>query len=95
MQEKLLWLWQTPVHGLTNTGFDVVLVNTDDIAYKGTLDDLKTSICAAHAIGNRSRPAVVMKDIILHPLQLAQAAQLHADGVVLNSFYLGIFNVII
>ncbi|KAL8272522.1 hypothetical protein Esti_003521 [Eimeria stiedai] len=69
---------------LAQAGADVLLVATDHEAWGGTLRDLEEASRALRgAYDFASRPALLMKDLIIHPIQIAQAAEAGADGVYL------------
>ncbi|GBE61438.1 anthranilate synthase component II [Babesia ovata] len=70
-------------------GFDVIFVNTDETVYGGHISELHDCFLELRKLGRRVRPAIVMKDIVLHPIQIAQAAEYRADGVLLNALVLG------
>ncbi|AFZ79131.1 hypothetical protein BEWA_019770 [Theileria equi strain WA] len=74
---------------MASAGFDVIFVNTDEIVYGGHVQDLHKSFLELRKLGRRKRPAIVMKDIFLHPIQIAQATEYRADGVLLNASILG------
>lgn len=74
---------------MANAGFDVIFVNTDELYYGGHISELHRCFLELRKLGRRVRPAIVMKDIILHPIQIAQAAEYRADGVLLNAAILG------
>ncbi|KAK1938634.1 Indole-3-glycerol phosphate synthase [Babesia divergens] len=74
---------------MAQVGFDVIFVNTDDVIYGGHILELHKCFLELRKLGRRTRPAIVMKDIILHPIQIAQAAEYRADGVLLNAAILG------
>jgi len=68
---------------LTLCGTDALMVNTDEIEYKGCLNDLKDSVQAARTVKPLQTPACIAKDIIIHPVQIAQALEAGAAGVLL------------
>eukprot|EP00371_Babesia_bovis_P001358 XP_001610005.1 hypothetical protein [Babesia bovis T2Bo] len=74
---------------MAEVGFDVVFINTDETVYGGHVSEIYECFLELRKLGRRIRPAIVMKDIILHPIQVAQAAELRADGVLLNGPLLG------
>ncbi|PHJ21481.1 indole-3-glycerol phosphate synthase domain-containing protein, partial [Cystoisospora suis] len=66
-------------------GADILLVNTNKEGWGGCYDDLEDACKALRGAFNwADRPAVVMKDIIIHPIQIAQAVEAKADGVYLH-----------
>ncbi|CDR95360.1 hypothetical protein, conserved [Babesia bigemina] len=69
--------------------FDVIFVNTDETVYGGHISELHACFLELRKLGRRIRPAIVMKDIVIHPIQIAQAAEYRADGVLLNASVLG------
>ncbi|GFE54784.1 anthranilate synthase component II [Babesia ovis] len=74
---------------MAQVGFDVIFVNTDETVYGGHISELHECFLELRKLGRRTRPAIVMKDIFLHPIQIAQAAEYRADGVLLNGPLLG------
>eukprot|EP00375_Theileria_parva_P002158 XP_764835.1 hypothetical protein [Theileria parva strain Muguga] len=74
---------------MASVGFDVIFVNVDQINYGGHINDLNKVFLNLRKLGRTKRPAIVMKDIILHPIQIAQAVEMRADGVILNAAILG------
>ncbi|PFH36883.1 indole-3-glycerol phosphate synthase domain-containing protein [Besnoitia besnoiti] len=68
-----------------SAGADIILVNTNKEGWDGSYEDLKATTQALRSAYNwAERPAVVMKDIIIHPIQIAQAVEARADGVYLH-----------
>ncbi|KAF8822214.1 indole-3-glycerol phosphate synthase domain-containing protein [Cardiosporidium cionae] len=74
---------------MASHGFDVIFVNTDKENWGGDISDLEQSCNEVRKLRRMQRPAIVMKDIIIHPIQIALAIEKKADGVILNSFVLG------
>eukprot|EP01036_Dinobryon_divergens_P031432 gene31432-40828_t len=68
---------------LTKVNADAFLINTDEMEYGGKLSDLKESALAAKIARPQSPPSCIQKDIIIHPVQIAQALQNGATGVLL------------
>ncbi|XP_022588342.2 uncharacterized protein LOC34620504 [Cyclospora cayetanensis] len=69
---------------LAEAGADVLLMATDREAWGGCLEDLqKARKALTGAYTFSQRPALVMKDLVIHPIQIAQAAEAGADGVYL------------
>jgi indole-3-glycerol phosphate synthase len=69
---------------LAECGADVLMVATDGPCYGGSLEDLRMARAALHATrGDGERPPLVAKDLYIHPLQVAQAVEAGADGVLL------------
>ena len=70
---------------LADAGADVLMVNTDGPCYGGCLEDLAAvrATFPPDAEGQRSGPPIVAKDIIIHPVQIAQAVEKGAEGVLL------------
>ncbi|KAK2198012.1 bifunctional Aldolase-type TIM barrel/Ribulose-phosphate binding barrel [Babesia duncani] len=56
----------------TQLGFDVIFINTDEASYGGHIDELHRCFLELRKLGRRQRPAIVMKDIILHPIQVCR-----------------------
>ncbi|VTZ69386.1 IGPS-like protein, putative [Plasmodium chabaudi chabaudi] len=73
---------------LHKIGFDVLIVNIDSLSTQGTLNDLSDVIKSTRTLTRNSRPAVVVDDVIIHPIQIALAVENKADGVILNLSYL-------
>eukprot|EP00611_Tribonema_gayanum_P018014 TRINITY_DN3102_c1_g2_i2.p1 TRINITY_DN3102_c1_g2~~TRINITY_DN3102_c1_g2_i2.p1 ORF type:complete len:305 (+),score=58.00 TRINITY_DN3102_c1_g2_i2:108-1022(+) len=69
---------------LRDWGCDAVMINTDGYAHNGSLDDLTRAITA---VGGDV--PVIMKDFIVHPMQLALAVEKGASGAVLIAAVLG------
>lgn len=61
------------------------MVTTDGPCYGGTLQDLANVRRALTdpKTGERTGPPIIAKDLYIHPIQVAQAAALGADGVLL------------
>ena len=82
---------------LFEMGASVVMVNTDQIGWGGSLDDLRAvdemrQRRSAESVDNAEvhiRSAILAKDVYLHPIQIAAAAEAGADGVVLMASLLG------
>lgn len=56
---------------LTKAGADAFLINTDDIEYGGKFEDLyETSKAVKSASLRLIPPAVIQKDLIIHPVQV-------------------------
>ncbi|SBS84969.1 conserved Plasmodium protein, unknown function [Plasmodium ovale] len=72
---------------LHHIGFDVLIVNIDNLSTEGMLNDLSEVIRSTRTIPRNSRPAVVVDDVIIHPIQIALAVENKADGVILNLSY--------
>ena len=77
-------------------GANVVMVNTDEMGWGGSLDDLHAVVAARdggveEGEGKKEKKhcAVLAKDIYLHPLQIAAAVDAGADGVLLMASVLG------
>lgn len=70
---------------LWNCGADALVVTTDGPCYGGTLQDLANVRRALTdpKTGERTGPPIIAKDLYIHPIQVAQAAALGADGVLL------------
>ena len=68
---------------LTLTGTDAFLVNTDELEYGGKFSELRDCVKATRTARPRSPPACIHKDIIIHPVQIAQALEQGAAGVLL------------
>eukprot|EP00597_Dinobryon_sp_UTEXLB2267_P013551 CAMPEP_0170121300 /NCGR_PEP_ID=MMETSP0020_2-20130122/15779_1 /TAXON_ID=98059 /ORGANISM="Dinobryon sp., Strain UTEXLB2267" /LENGTH=237 /DNA_ID=CAMNT_0010351575 /DNA_START=228 /DNA_END=941 /DNA_ORIENTATION=- len=68
---------------LTKVNADAFLINTDEYEYGGKATDLKDSVEGAKRARPRNPPSCVLKDIIIHPIQIAQALESGASGVLL------------
>ncbi|KAJ1404506.1 hypothetical protein B484DRAFT_437140, partial [Ochromonadaceae sp. CCMP2298] len=69
---------------LTRAKTDAFLVNTDDMEYGGAFGDLKESAMGVRrATTLPMPPAVIQKEIIIHPVQIARALENGAAGVLL------------
>ena len=65
---------------------DAFLINTDETEYGGNLRDLQETSKALRAVqsaSGKAPPACICKDIIIHPVQIAQALENGANGVLL------------
>ncbi|CAG9477564.1 conserved Plasmodium protein, unknown function [Plasmodium vivax] len=69
-------------------GFDVLIVNIDNLSAQGNLNDLCDVVRSVRKLTRNVRPAVVVDDVIIHPIQIALAVENKADGVILNLSYL-------
>uniref|UniRef100_A0A7S1TYS9 indole-3-glycerol-phosphate synthase n=1 Tax=Phaeomonas parva TaxID=124430 RepID=A0A7S1TYS9_9STRA len=74
---------------LADAGVDAILVNTDFNSYGGDVADLKAAVAATKDLPEERRPAIVMKDIIIDPIQVAVAAEAGADAVYLMACVAG------
>uniref|UniRef100_A0A0G4HST7 indole-3-glycerol-phosphate synthase n=1 Tax=Chromera velia CCMP2878 TaxID=1169474 RepID=A0A0G4HST7_9ALVE len=75
---------------MAELGFDAVFVNCDGPSYGGSYRDLDiVSKRLKKAFDFNQRPAIIAKDIFIHPVQVAMAAEMGADGVILNAGVLG------
>ncbi|KJP87931.1 hypothetical protein AK88_02365 [Plasmodium fragile] len=73
---------------LHEIGFDVLIVNIDNLSTQGNLNDLYDVVKSSRKFPRNVRPAVVVDDVIIHPIQIALAVENKADGVILNLPYL-------
>ncbi|GAW81620.1 hypothetical protein, conserved [Plasmodium gonderi] len=73
---------------LHEIGFDVIIVNIDNLSTQGMLNDLHDVVKSTRKLSRNVRPAVVVDDVIIHPIQIALAVENKADGVILNLSYL-------
>eukprot|EP01041_Mallomonas_annulata_P013103 gene13103-27666_t len=64
-------------------GTDAFLINTDEMEYGGQLSDLKETSKKLRSILPNNSPPCIAKDIIIHPVQIAQALENGAAGVLL------------
>ncbi|GAB67148.1 hypothetical protein PCYB_111690 [Plasmodium cynomolgi strain B] len=65
---------------LHEIGFDVLIVNIDNLSAQGNLNDLCDVIGSSRKLPRNVRPAVVVDDVIIHPIQIALAVENKADG---------------
>lgn len=71
---------------LAEVNVDSFLVNTDMTEYGGALSDIKETAKAvreAKLLSGQPPPSVIAKDLIIHPVQIAQALENGAAGVLL------------
>ena len=74
---------------LTLTGADAFFVNTDELEYGGKFSELRDCVMATRAARPKKPPACIVKDIIIHPVQIAQALEQGAAGVLLIAAVVG------
>jgi len=74
---------------LTLADVDAFLINTDSTEYGGEFTDLKESVKATRAVRPARPPAVINKDLIIHPVQIALALEQGAAGVLLIAAVVG------
>lgn len=55
---------------LSNVGVDAFFVNTDDVDYGGSWDDLRSTSRALEKIKPDCTPACIAKDVFIHPIQV-------------------------
>jgi indole-3-glycerol phosphate synthase len=55
---------------LTRANVDAFLINTDEIEYGGKATDLRDCTKALRALRPENPPACILKDIIIHPIQV-------------------------
>ncbi|CAM9253252.1 unnamed protein product [Chrysoparadoxa australica] len=75
-------------------GCDAVMINTDRFAYGGDVGELEQAVKAVRYEGAASKdpapgPPVIMKDFIIHPLQMALGLEKGAAGCILSAAILG------
>lgn len=68
---------------LTLANTDAFLINTDELEYGGKYTDLKECAIATKKTRFSRPPAIIQKDIIIHPIQIAMALDQGASGVLL------------
>lgn len=68
------------IFGLASNQFRYVI---DELEYGGKFEDLRASVKSLRAIKPENTPPCIVKDIIIHPVQIAQALQEGAAGVLL------------
>ena len=78
---------------LVGLGADFVFCNVDSHSYGGSVSDLKSTVSSLKAFGSSSvsgvAPPVIMKDIVIHPMQLALASESGCDAALLLACVLG------
>jgi len=72
---------------LTMANTDAFLINTNDVEYGGSLNDLQECSKAVKLI--KPSTACIAKDLIIHPIQIAQALEMGASGVLLIAAVVG------
>ncbi|CAM9560897.1 unnamed protein product [Scytosiphon promiscuus] len=77
--------WASQLH---TAGAKVLMVNTDGPAWGGSMSDLDAVVAHFKKQG-KNPPPIVAKDVIVHPLQMAQALEKGAAGTVLIACVLG------
>ena len=68
---------------LTLSGADSFLINTDEFEYGGCESDLKECVMSTRMARPEFPPASIVKDVIIHPVQIAKALEHGASGVLL------------
>lgn len=74
---------------LASVNVDAFMVNVDKVEYGGAYSELKECSSRLRAKYTQSPPAVLVKDIIIHPIQIAQALNNGAAGVLLIACVVG------
>ena len=74
---------------LTLAEIDGFLVNMEEIEYGGRPEELKQCIKATRLARPANPPACIAKDLIIHPVQVAQALEEGASGVLLITAVVG------
>ena len=69
---------------LTLAGVDAFLVNTEEMEYGGNFNELKEVSRSTKLVKPNTAPAIIQKDIIIHPVQIALAVEEGASGVLLT-----------
>jgi indole-3-glycerol phosphate synthase len=76
---------------LAQAEVDALMINTDEQEYGGKLADLRETSKALRLLPSplqqqqqRPPPVCIAKDIIIHPVQIAQALENGANGILLN-----------
>lgn len=62
---------------LSNVGVDALLINTDDVDYGGSWDDLQLTSRALEKLNRATTPACIAKDVFIHPIQVCHYLNLH------------------
>jgi|LauGreSBDMM110SN_4_FD.fasta_scaffold80181_1 indole-3-glycerol phosphate synthase len=72
-------------------GADALMINTEEIEYGGKVTDLKDCVKSLKSLKANSdkAPPCIHKDIIIHPVQIAQALEDGAQGVLLIAAIVG------
>ncbi|KAH8069599.1 indole-3-glycerol-phosphate synthase [Aureococcus anophagefferens] len=73
---------------LANWPVDALSVCADGPAYGGALEDVAAARRAVAGLGD-ARPPILFKDFVVDPIQIALAAELGADAVLLSTTVLG------
>lgn len=68
---------------LTLAGCDALFVNTDELEYGGRFEDLKSTVKSVRSVKPINTPACIHKDIIIHPVQIAQSLLEGSSGVLI------------
>ena len=74
---------------LTLAGVDAFLMNTDEVEYGGKFSELKEVARSTKLVKPNTAPAIIQKDVIIHPVQIALAAEEGASGVLLIAGVVG------
>lgn len=74
---------------LTIAQVDGFLVNMEEVEYGGRPDELKECVKATRLARPARPPACIAKDLIIHPVQVAQALEEGASGVLLIAGVVG------
>ena len=74
---------------LTLAEVDGFMVNMEEVEYGGKPEELKECIRATRLARPSSPPACIAKDLIIHPVQIAQALEGGASGVLLITAVVG------
>lgn len=61
---------------LALSGVDSFLINTDEQEYGGTFSELKECVKSTRLVKPKNPPAMIHKDIIIHPVQVASTVSL-------------------
>jgi len=74
-------------------GADALMINTEEIEYGGKVTDLKDCVKSIKSLKSSDRlsksPPCIHKDVIIHPVQIAQALEDGAQGVLLIAAVVG------
>jgi indole-3-glycerol phosphate synthase len=74
---------------LTYAGVDAFFVNVDETDYGGKNSDVADVVAGVRKAKPENPPPVILKDLVIHPIQIAQAAEWGCAGVVLMTCALG------
>eukprot|EP01031_Cornospumella_fuschlensis_P025019 gene25019-30221_t len=74
---------------LAQVGVDAVMVSMDDLEYGGSVKDLQDVSRAMRKVNSANPAPCIAKDMIIHPIQIAQAVEQGASAVLLQCCVVG------